>query len=1098
MKNILILLILTFTFSGYAYAQKKNKAASAQDDAASKLNPEVVSGLKLRSIGPAFTSGRIGDFAVREDKPGEYYVAVASGGVWKTQNSGTTWQPVFDSQGSYSIGCVALDPNNHHVVWVGTGENNNQRSVAYGDGVYKSMDGGQNWENVGLKQSEHIGKIIIDPNNSEIVYVAAYGPLWSAGGDRGVYKTIDGGKTWNAVLQISEHTGVSDIVMDPRDSKTLYAAAHQRRRHVFTYISGGPESAIYKSTDGGATWTKKTKGLPTDTDLGRIGLAISPVNPDYVFAIVEAGDDKGGFFRSVNRGETWEKLSDYTTSGNYYVEIFCDPVNINRIYSMDTWFHVSDDGGKTFKKLNEKWKHVDNHAFWVDPKNTDYYLAGCDGGIYESFDAGDNWHFKSNLPVTQFYKVSTDNEEPFYNVYGGTQDNYSMGGPSRTINSSGIVNSDWYVTLGGDGFETQVDPTDPDIVYSQYQYGNLFRYDKKSGELIEIKPVERKEDEPYRWNWDAPLLISPHSNTRLYFAAQRLFRSDDRGNSWQVISPDLTRQIDRNTLPVMGKIWSVDAVARHESTTIYGNIVALSESPAKEDLLYIGTDDGLVQVTEDGGKNWRKQDKFAGVPDVTYVNMLLASQHDEQVVYAAFNNHKNGDFKPYLLKSMDKGRNWVSISVNLPERGSVYSIAEDHINPKLLFAGTEFGVFFTVDGGAKWTQLKSGIPTISIRDIEIQKRESDLVLASFGRGFYILDDYSALRTVSEEMLEKEAEIFPVKDSWMFIERTPLGLRGKSFMGESYFSAENPPVGAVFTYYLKDDIKTLKKQRREQEKALEDKGQRIPYPSKDALRKEDNEQKPYLLFTIKDMQGTVINRLKQDPAKGINRVVWDFRYPSVSPSVTKKQEASIFGSEDQGPLALPGKHTVSMARVVDGEITELAGPREFECKSLNLNKLAAADKAAVLAFQNEVSQLRRVVLGTNKYLSEISGKLSLMLVAVKDAPAVHVGLLSDIRKLEMDILEIRRSLTGDASMAKRSFPTDPSVVGRIESIVYGLWETTCAPTETMKQSLKVAEEQFAPLYQSIKRLGEQEIPELESKMESAGAPYTPGRLPKLKE
>lgn len=1082
---------------GVVQAQKNVKGKESSKISSSLLTSDVVSGLKFRSIGPAFTSGRIADFAVRADKPSEYYVAVASGGVWKTMNSGTTWQPVFDSQGSYSIGCVSLDPNNHHVVWVGTGENNNQRSVAYGDGVYKSMDGGQNWTHVGLKNSEHISKIIIDPTNSDIVYVAAYGPLWSAGGDRGVYKSMDGGKTWNAVLQISEHTGISDLIMDPRDPKVLYASAHQRRRHVYTYISGGPESAIYKSVDGGASWTKQVKGLPDDTDLGRIGLAISPVNPDYVFAIVEAGDDKGGFFKSVNRGETWEKQSDYTTSGNYYVEIFCDPVDINRIYSMDTWFHVSDDGGKTFKMLNEKWKHVDNHAFWVNPDDTDYYLAGCDGGIYESYDAGDNWHFKSNLPVTQFYKVSTDNAEPFYNVYGGTQDNFSIGGPSRTINSNGIANSDWYVTLGGDGFETQVDPTDPNIVYAQFQYGNLFRYDKQSGEKHDIKPIERKDDEPYRWNWDAPLLISPHAHTRLYFAAQRLFKSDDRGNSWQVISPDLTRQIDRDKLPVMGKVWGVDAVAKNQSTTIYGNIVALSESPKKEGLLYIGTDDGLVQVTEDNGQNWRKQASFPGVPDMTYVNMLLASQHDENVVYGAFNNHKNGDFKPYLLKSSDKGKTWISIASTLPERGSVYSVAEDHVNAMLLFAGTEFGVFFTVNGGESWTQLKGGLPTIAMRDMEIQKRENDLVLASFGRGFYILDDYSPLREISEQALEKEAEIFPIKDSWMFIEATPLGLRGKSFMGESYFSAANPPVGTVITYYIKDEIKTLKKQRRDLEKEMEAKGQVPPYPSLDALRQEDDAQKPYLLFTIRDADGEVVNRIKQEPAKGVNRVVWNFRYPSVSPAVLKKPEASIFGSENQGPLALPGKYTVSLTKVVDGEITELAGPREFECKTLAMAALAATDKAAVLEFQHNVSALRRVVLGTNKYVDELSDKLKLMEIAVNESPATPESLLTEIRLLEREIAEINRSMRGDGSLAQRSYPTSPSVIDRIENVVYGLWETTSAPTETMKQSLIVAEEQFSDLYQRIKKIGETDIVAIEDKLESAGAPYTPGKLPEWK-
>jgi photosystem II stability/assembly factor-like uncharacterized protein len=1093
MKHFLKLTILLMWMGGAAFAQKKKNNTEPSGEKTALLNPEVLEGLKFRNIGPAFTSGRIADFAVRAEKPSEYYVAVASGGVWKTVNSGTTWQPVFDSQGSYSIGCVTLDPNNHHVIWAGTGENNNQRSVAYGDGVYKSVDDGKSWENMGLKSSEHISKIIVDPNNSNTVYVAAYGPLWSAGGDRGVYKSTDGGKTWKAVLQISEHTGIADLVMDPRDPEVLYAAAHQRRRHVFTYISGGPESAIYKSVDGGETWTKQSKGLPADADLGRIGLAISPVNPDYVFAIVEAADDKGGFFRSVNRGESWEKLSDYTSSGNYYVEIFCDPVNINRVYSMDTWFHISDDGGKTFKQLNEKWKHVDNHAFWVDPQNTDYYLAGCDGGIYESYDAGDNWHFKSNLPVAQFYKVSTDNAEPFYNVFGGTQDNYSMGGPSRTINSNGIVNADWFVTLGGDGFETQVDPTDPNVIYSQYQYGNLHRYDKASGEIIDIKPMERKDDEPYRWNWDAPLLISPHAHTRLYFAANRLFKSDDRGNSWEVISPDLTRQIDRDKLPVMGKVWGVDAVAKNQSTTIYGNIVALTESPKKEGLLYVGTDDGLVQVSEDDGQSWRKQSNFPGVPDMTYVNMLLASQHDENIIYGAFNNHKNGDFKPYLLKSNDKGKTWGSIASNLPERGSVYSIAEDHVNANLLFAGTEFGVFFTVDGGKTWTQLKGGLPTIAIRDMEIQKRENDLVLASFGRGFYILDDYSPLRKISETSLEKEAEIYPVKDSWMFIEATPLGLRGKAFMGESYYSADNPPVGAVFTFYIKDEIKTLKEQRKEREKEMEKKGEQPPYPTLEELRKEDDEEKPYLLFTVKDEKGAVVNRVRQDPKKGVNRVAWNFRYPSVSPAVLKKSEASIFGSEDQGPLALPGKYTVSLSKVVDGEITELAGPEPFECKALGLASLPASDKATVLAFQNEISDLRRVVLGTNNYVRELSAKLDLMDVAAKGSTVVQESILTDIRKVKMAIAEINRSLRGDGSLASRSYPTSPSVIDRIESVVYGLWESSSTPTETMRQSLKIAEDQFGELYDRIKNISETDIAALEAKLEEAGAPYTPGRL-----
>jgi photosystem II stability/assembly factor-like uncharacterized protein len=1097
MRKLLTFGIALICVSSIALGQGRKKTAKTEKEEQPAFNSADFSGLKFRNIGPSLTSGRIADFAVREDKPSEYYVAVASGGVWKTVNAGTTWKPIFDAQGSYSIGCVSLDPNNHHVVWVGTGENNNQRSVAYGDGVYRSLDGGQNWSHMGLKDSEHISKILIDPNNSDVVYVAAYGPLWSAGGDRGVFKSMDGGKNWKPVLQVSEHTGIADLVMDPRNPNILYAAAHQRRRHVFTYISGGPESAIYKSVDGGETWTKQTKGLPS-VDLGRIGLAISPVNPDYVFAIVEAADGKGGFFRSENRGETFVKRSDYTTSGNYYIEIFCDPVDIDRIYSMDTWFHISDDGGKSFKKLNEKWKHVDNHAFWVNPSDPDYYLAGCDGGIYESWDAGDHWHFKSNLPVTQFYKVSTDNAEPFYHVYGGTQDNFSMGGPSRTINSSGIVNADWYITNGGDGFETQVDPEDPNIVYAQSQYGYLVRHDKKNGESISIRPLERAEDEPYRWNWDAPLLISPHSNTTLYFAANRLFKSDDRGNTWEVISPDLTRQIDRNKLPVMGKVWGVDAVSKHLSTTIYGNIVALSESPLKKGLLYVGTDDGLVQISADDGENWRQQSTFPGIPDRTYVNMLLASQHEEDVVYAAFNNHKNGDFKPYLLKSTDRGTSWESIATNLPERGSVYAIAEDHVDANLLFAGTEFGVFFSVNGGKTWTQLKSGLPTIAIRDIEIQKRENDLVLASFGRGFYILDDYSPLRGIAKlSENNMDVEILPIKDSWMYHEATPLGLRGNSFMGASFYTAENPPVGAVFTYYLKDELKTLKQQRKEKEQELEENGDQAPYPSLEQLRKEDDEQEPYLLFVVRDSRGEVVTKMKADAGKGLSRVVWNFRYPSISPASLKTSATSIFGSEDRGPLALPGDYSVSMSKVVDGVITELVQERTFRCKSLGLASLPADDRSAVLAFQDDVSALRRVVLGTNSYLRELTEKLQYMKVAAMNATEIQASVITDIRAMEAELAAISRNLRGDRSMAKRQYPTGPSVIGRVESIVYGLWDSSASPTETMKNSLRQAEQDFDPIYEKIKKIGETDMVALAQKLDAAGSPYVPGKLPEWK-
>lgn len=1091
--NLFLLVALILISAPYILADKKTVKQISKDP----LADVSISGLKFRSIGPAVTSGRIADFAVNPNKKSEFYVATASGGVWKTNNAGTTFKPVFDSQGSYSIGCITMDPHNPHVVWVGTGENNNQRSVGYGDGVYKSEDGGKSWRNTGLKNSEHIGMIAIDPRNSDVVYVAAYGPLWSAGGDRGLYKTTDGGKTWKAVLTISEHTGVSEVHLDPRNPDIIYAVAHQRRRHVWTLIDGGPESAIYKSKDAGASWKKITKGLPKG-DLGRIGLAISPVNPDCIYAIVEAKQGKGGFYRSTDAGATWERRSDYTSRGNYYQEIFCDPKDVNRVYSMDVYLKVTDDGGKTFRNLGERSKHVDNHALWIDPNDTDYYLVGCDGGIYESFDRGKTWKFMSNLPVTQFYKVTVDNARPFYNVCGGTQDNYSLLGPSRTISAHGIVNSDWIVTQGGDGFESQIDPVDPNIVYSQSQYGGLVRFDKKSGERMGIKPRERKGENAYRWNWDAPLLISPHSHTRLYFAANKVFRSDDKGNTWQVISGDLTRQIDRNQLKVMGRIWPMDAVAKNASTSPYGNIATLDESPLVEGLLYVGTDDGLIQVSEDGGKNWRRIEKFPGVPEMTYVNRVLASQHDPDTVYAAFNNHKNGDFKPYILKSTDRGRTWQSIASSLPKRGSVYALAEDHVNKDLLFAGTEFGCFFTADGGQNWKQLKNGLPTIAIRDIAIQKRENDLVLASFGRGFFILDDYSPLRELKPVKAEKQAHIFLIKDALMYIESQPLGSLGtkKGFQGESFFTAENPPLGATITYYLKESIKSLKEKRLEAEKEAVKNDKPVFYPTYEQLKAEEDEEKPYLLFTILDEEDNVVRKLRAPAKAGVHRLTWDLRYSGVEP--TSLKDSSPTSSGPSSTLALPGVYKVFMSKYVNGKVTRLKEPVLFKTVVLGNTSLPTKDRAELVAFQKKVRELSRAVTASSRLVDELTTRIKHYRVAVKSITAPHKELLKDIKDVELKIKEIRRSLFGDEIMRKLDKEAVPGLARRVNGIIRDQWRSTSAPTQTQRDAYEIASDEFGPVLEKLKQIVRVDVLQIEKKLEEAGAPYTPGRLPEWKK
>jgi photosystem II stability/assembly factor-like uncharacterized protein len=718
---------LALALPGLATAQAR-RAPSAERPSAE------LSGLRFRSIGPATTGGRIGEIAVDPAKPSTWYVAVHSGGVWKTTNAGITWSPIFDGQASYSIGTVTLDPTNPLTVWVGTGENNSQRSVGFGDGVYKSTDGGRNWTNTGLKASEHIGAIAVDPRKGDVVYVAATGPLWSAGGDRGVYKTADGGKTWvQALKPDNEWTGAQSLVLDPRNPDVIYASTHQRARRQWGFINGGPGSALYRSTDAGATWTKLTRGLPGE-ELGKIGLAASPVAPYPLYALVEAANRAGGIYRSLDGGDNWERMSSWSsTSPMYYGKLYADPKRADRIYLMDTRLQVSDDGGRTVRSIQSRSVHVDHHALWIDPADTDHLILGNDGGLYRSFDGGGAWIFGGNLPITQFYKVDVDQAEPFYNVCGGTQDNNSLCGPSRTTTDHGATNFDWFIVVGGDGFQPRIDPTDPNIIYAEWQHGELVRFDKRTGERIEIQPQAEPGDAPLRWHWDSPLIISPHAATRLYFGAQRLFRSDDRGGSWRPISGDLTRQLDRRQLRMMGRVFSVDAIARNTSTSFYGAIVSLSESRRQEGLLYAGTDDGLVQITEDGGTIWRAVATFPGVPDTSFVADLEASKHDASTVYAAFNHHKAGDYKPYVLKSADRGRTWSSIAGDLPERGPVWAIAQDHVDPNLLFAGTEFGVFATLDGGQRWIQLKGGLPTIAVRDLAIQEREVDLVLATFGR-----------------------------------------------------------------------------------------------------------------------------------------------------------------------------------------------------------------------------------------------------------------------------------------------------------------------------------------------------------------------------
>jgi photosystem II stability/assembly factor-like uncharacterized protein len=584
----------------------------------------ILTGLKFRSIGPALTGGRVIDIAVNPQDHTEYFIASGSGSLWKTMNNGITFSPSFDNQKSYAIGCVRIDPSNPNIIWAGTGENSNHYNVAYGDGIYKSEDGSKSWNNMGIKSSEHIGGIAIDPNNSNQVYVAAMGSLRKEGGDRGIFKTTDGGKTWNNVLFISKYTGCYEVHMDPRYANIIYAVADQRMRNLYTGISGGPESGIYRSTDSGITWDKMKNGLPSD-DVGRIGMSVSPVNPDILYAIIEAKKEQG-VYKSSDRGVSWTKQSSYVSAYTFYFQkLFCDSKDADRIYSMDVLIKVSKDGGKTWTNLGEKFKHVDNHALWIDPDNNRHLISGCDGGVYETYDQGQNWDFKSNIPIAEVYKVTTDNQTPFYNVYIGTQDNNSLYGPSRTINSGGITNQDWVFTIAGDGFQTQVDWKDPNTIYAESQDGGLEKVDKITGEKLDIKPYDLN-DTAYRFDWDAALLISEHNNKRLYFGSNKLFRTDDRGNSWKEISPDLTRGVPKNYQKLMGRSWSVDELVNKSSMA---QIATIAESPLDENILYTGSGDGLIYYTNDGGQSWVKSSSVSGLPEYVRVHQIIASRFNK-------------------------------------------------------------------------------------------------------------------------------------------------------------------------------------------------------------------------------------------------------------------------------------------------------------------------------------------------------------------------------------------------------------------------------------------------------------------------------------
>jgi photosystem II stability/assembly factor-like uncharacterized protein len=1076
-KHLLPILLVLITFS----AKTQNKP----------ISDSTLTGLTFRSLGPAFMSGRIADIAIHPENENVWYIAVGSGGVWRTDNSGIIWKPLFDKQKVYSTGCVTIDPMQPSTVWVGTGENVGGRHISFGDGVYRSLDGGNSWKNMGLKKSVHISKIIVHPNNSDVIYVAAQGPLWTNGGERGFYMTSDGGKTWERTLGNDEWTGVTDIVQDPNNPDVIYAATWDRHRTVAAYMGGGTGTGLHKSTDGGKTWIQLKAGLPNG-NLGKIGLAMSPQKSNVLYAAIERDRRSGEVYRSEDCGASWKKMSSAVsgaTGPHYYQELYASPHKFDRLYLMDVRAQVSEDGGKTFTRMPEKHKHSDNHAMAFRADDPNYLLVGCDGGLYESFDLGENWRYMANLPLTQYYKVAVDDAEPFYNIYGGTQDNNTQGGPSRTDNVHGIMNSDWYVVLFGDGHQPATEPGNPNIVYAEWQQGNLTRVDKTTREIVYIQPQPAEGDPVERFNWDAPILVSPHDPKTLYFASQRVWKSTDRGDSWTAISDDLTKNLERIEQPIMGKKQSWDNAWDIYAMSNYSTITSLSESPVQQGLVYAGTDDGLLQVSEDDGASWRKIPLSSiGAPATAFVNDIKADQFDANTVHVCLDNHKFGDYKPYFYKSTDKGKSWKKMTTNLPETTLVWRMVQDHVNKNLMFLATEFGIYTSIDGGSKWHQLKGGLPTISFRDLAIQKRENDLVGASFGRGFYVLDDYSPLREVTEESMNKEAHLFPIKDAWWYIPRPVLSFDEKGSQGASHYVAPNPDFGAIITYHLAEDYQSMEEERKAAEKEMKD--QDIPFPGWEALEAARLEQKPAVFLVIKDKDNTVVRRIQVPAKKGIHRVAWDLRYPHTD-AVRSTNQPKDPKKAPKGLMAAPGEYTATLVKMEEGKVTELAPAQSFNVKRMKKGALDGATPDVTAAFWRELEDINIDLSATSTVLREQRDKVILMTIALSKSRSAPGDLDAQLHELNTKLELMNKQFSGDplrSAVGEKSLPT---IGQRVNVAAMGTRTSTYGPTPTHRQSMAIARKQLDALKTELAAIIENDIPQLEKALIEAKAPYVKG-------
>ncbi len=1056
-----------------AHRRKAEKQSAPAAPAPATQQPDyksAIENLHWRELGPAIMGGRIDDFAVVESNPHIVYVATASGGVWKTTNDGTTWEPLFDKQPVSSIGAIALAPSDPSILWVGTGEANNRQSSSWGDGVYKSMDAGKTWNNMGLAETEHIGRIAIHPANPNVVYVAAEGRLWGPSPQRGVYKTTDGGRNWTLSLYINEDTGVSDIAMDPQSPNTLYAAAYERRRTPFGFDGGGPGGAIYKTTDGGATWKKLTKGLPyvDGGDVGRIGLAIYLRNPNIVYALVQ--HSKGGIFRSDDKGESWTKMSDTNPRPSYYSQVRIDPNNDLRIWVLGAPVSYSEDGGKTFVTSRGFRIHGDYHAMWIDPANSNHMIAGTDGGIHWTYDAGRNWDYVNTIPLGQFYEIGLDMRTPWW-VCGGLQDNGSWCGPSATPYIGGITNEDWFRVDGGDGFYAAIDPTDPSTVYTESQDGYIDRRDTHTTEARAIRPLFKEGDPPYRFQWNSPVIISSHDHNTIYYGGNFVFKSTDRGDTWTKLGGDLTTGVERNKLPILGKVPDKDTLSRADGVQAYPCITTIAESPLTPSVLWVGTDDGNLQVSRDGGQTWKNvADRVPGVPTGTYVSRVVASRSGEGAAFVTFDGHRGNDFNVYLFLTTDYGETWSSLSHGLPATsGTLHVVREHPRNPNLLFAGSEFGAFASFDRGASWLSLNTNLPTVPVDDIQIHPRDNDLVLGTHGRSIWVLDDISPLVHLDSKILDSDLHLFDIRPA---IEWRMYNNKGNA--GSKWFAAQNPPYGALIQFYLKAAPSEKE-------------------PVKISILDSDGKLIREIHCTPLAAEGPAQRRfgaIPCEPKAGINRTNWDLRlapWAEPTPQQLRAMEAG-FGFGPRGPLVDPGRFIV---KISDGK-EEATGTIEVQD-----DPRITVTPAARAARHDAIMKLYELGKTASADRTTITGLKSSLAAAMdawkkSGAPKIPENIQKAAEALSKQVDELHaKFVPPEQGMGNAGPPltyTPPPLPRRVGDLMSSIEDYTAAPTSQQITELATIAQLVPAAHASLRKLVDEDLANLNKMMNEAGIPH----------